>query len=823
MSLADEQRTEIGDLRSDIGNGYPQSQPSGSQQASMPTQPASMPTQEYSTLKPAPSAGMSLANIFIIIIGLIALAGLVTGSVALADDSDSGSNTNTISANFVTGQTITGTSTSQQTDGKYIVNLDYSITDSTSYIQFLNGVSGDGQADASRVVVLDSSKGISGLGTVRADQFYGQIGSSSDRKDGFFSILQASDLTTLDGGLSIKGSFISGEITGSNANVASGTNTLSLGGHNNSASGASSAVVGGNGNSVTGTDSVSIGGFSNSVSAGITGANTNVGGSNNNVNTGDKAGNFAGQSNNVSADFSVNAGGQNNIVSGTLSGNFAGQNNNVSGDNSVNVSGFSNSVSGDNSGIIAGNDNTISTGSDYSVTAGGVSNKAYAGMVFVAGGFNNSVSGTSSAVIGGYDNTVSGDNTGNVAGYNNTVSGQQSGNLAGNSNTVSGDYSGNVAGIINGVNGDYSGNLAGSNNGVSGQSSGNVAGYLNGVSGDYSGNVAGFSNGVSGDYSGNLAGSSNTVSGDYSGNLAGSSNTVSGDYSGNLAGSSNTVSGTTSGNLAGNGNTVDGAASGNVAGQDNTVSNTFSGNVAGSNNGVSGDRSVNLGGQNNEVLSNNTVTLGGIGLKTESGTSWQYATLCGTSNNPSFYPWDNVTSVPSGTSTGNAYRFAVGAGDPTGATPSSLGFAVDNFGNLYMGDTETSSGASIYNYDSASSSYVAKAFTIQHPTIENKWLRHGCLEGPEGGVYYRGKGEAPVIIRLPDYATHIASDFTVQVTPIGLPRMMSASEVTQEGTFRVHGEGRFHWTAIGERVALDPEPFKTDVSIHSMGPYSWSV
>ena len=50
--------------------------------------------------------------------------------------------------------------------------LDYTIPDSTSYIRFLNGVSGDGIALASTAVVLDSSKGISGLGTVNADEFF---------------------------------------------------------------------------------------------------------------------------------------------------------------------------------------------------------------------------------------------------------------------------------------------------------------------------------------------------------------------------------------------------------------------------------------------------------------------------------------------------------------------------------------------------------------------------------------------------------------------------------------------------------------------------
>ena len=229
-----------------------------------------------------------------------------------------------------------------------------------------------------------------------------------------------------------------------------------------------------------------------------------------------------------------------------------------------------------------------------------------------------------------------------------------------------------------------------------------------------------------------------------------------------------------------------------------------------------GSNSFIGGGDGNGVSSSFTAILGGKGLNTAPGGSWDYATLCGIRNDPDFYPWDNITSTVN--RQGTCYRFAVGAGSAV-SSDMDLGFAVDDAGNLYFGDN--SGGCSIFVQDTTG--YTAKAFTIQHPTINNRWLRHGCLEGPEGGVYYRGKGEAPAIIRLPDYATRIASDFTVQVTPIGLPRLMSASEVTPEGTFRVHGEGRFHWNAIGERVSLDPEPLKTDVTIHSMGPYSWSV
>ena len=170
-----------------------------------------------------------------------------------------------------------------------------------------------------------------------------------------------------------------------------------------------------------------------------------------------------------------------------------------------------------------------------------------------------------------------------------------------------------------------------------------------------------------------------------------------------------------------------------------------------------------------------------------------------------------------GNSIGDRIAFLQGKGSGVGSRDT--GVIIDVNGNILL-----KNGTSIYTRDDTGGTAPAlKSFTIQHPTIANRWLRHGCLEGPEGGVYYRGKGEAPATIRLPDYATHIASDFTVQVTPIGTPRLMSVSEVSPEGTFRVYGEGRFHWTAIGERVALDPEPLKTDVRIHSMGPYSWSV
>jgi hypothetical protein len=58
-----------------------------------------------------------------------------------------------------------------------------------------------------------------------------------------------------------------------------------------------------------------------------------------------------------------------------------------------------------------------------------------------------------------------------------------------------------------------------------------------------------------------------------------------------------------------------------------------------------------------------------------------------------------------------------------------------------------------------------------------------CLEGPEAGVYYRGKGEITnnecVEVVLPHYVEKLAYNFTVQVTPIYGNKMvtLNASEV----------------------------------------------
>lgn len=62
-----------------------------------------------------------------------------------------------------------------------------------------------------------------------------------------------------------------------------------------------------------------------------------------------------------------------------------------------------------------------------------------------------------------------------------------------------------------------------------------------------------------------------------------------------------------------------------------------------------------------------------------------------------------------------------------------------------------------------------KNFVIPHPTKEGKQLVHTCLEGPENGVYVRGRLLNKTEIQLPEYWTGLVdeSTITVSLTPIG--------------------------------------------------------
>ncbi len=62
-----------------------------------------------------------------------------------------------------------------------------------------------------------------------------------------------------------------------------------------------------------------------------------------------------------------------------------------------------------------------------------------------------------------------------------------------------------------------------------------------------------------------------------------------------------------------------------------------------------------------------------------------------------------------------------------------------------------------------------KSFDLKHPTKDGYRLRYACVEGPEIGVYYRGRLKGSNIIELPEYWKNLVYEdsITVQLQPIG--------------------------------------------------------
>jgi len=62
-----------------------------------------------------------------------------------------------------------------------------------------------------------------------------------------------------------------------------------------------------------------------------------------------------------------------------------------------------------------------------------------------------------------------------------------------------------------------------------------------------------------------------------------------------------------------------------------------------------------------------------------------------------------------------------------------------------------------------------KEFDIPHPTKIDHRLVHACIEGPEIGVYYRGKLENDTVIMLPEYWRGLVDpeSITINLTPHG--------------------------------------------------------
>ena len=100
---------------------------------------------------------------------------------------------------------------------------------------------------------------------------------------------------------------------------------------------------------------------------------------------------------------------------------------------------------------------------------------------------------------------------------------------------------------------------------------------------------------------------------------------------------------------------------------------------------------------------------------------------------------------------------------------------------------------------------VKKDFDIKHHTKEGWRLTHACLEGPEAGVYYRGKTINNDKIILPEYWKGLVDEdtITVNITPVKYHQNIMVEKIEDNTVFLNEKDGlkiNCHFHVYGERV-----------------------
>ena len=129
-----------------------------------------------------------------------------------------------------------------------------------------------------------------------------------------------------------------------------------------------------------------------------------------------------------------------------------------------------------------------------------------------------------------------------------------------------------------------------------------------------------------------------------------------------------------------------------------------------------------------------------------------------------------------------------------------------------------------------------KGFDIEHPNKKGHRLRHICLEGPEAGVYYRGRLKNEKMIRLPSYWKGLVNvdTITVQLQPIGAHQNIIVKRWDDEFIY-LQGQGGMpincFYHVFGERIDGEkliieyegdtPDKYPGDQSQYSISGYHY--
>ena len=154
---------------------------------------------------------------------------------------------------------------------------------------------------------------------------------------------------------------------------------------------------------------------------------------------------------------------------------------------------------------------------------------------------------------------------------------------------------------------------------------------------------------------------------------------------------------------------------------------------------------------------------------------------------------------------------AIGA-SYTGSTAPTNGILIQ--GNAGIG---TSSVSGYYALEvNGGLSASSKSFVIDHPTKENKQLVHACLEGPENGVYLRGKSTSDTI-PVPDYWEGLVDldTMSVELTAIGSNQCLFVASMEANGDVVVGSNTdeplNYYYVVYGERKDIDKLTIEVDI------------
>jgi hypothetical protein len=157
--------------------------------------------------------------------------------------------------------------------------------------------------------------------------------------------------------------------------------------------------------------------------------------------------------------------------------------------------------------------------------------------------------------------------------------------------------------------------------------------------------------------------------------------------------------------------------------------------------------------------------------------------------------------------TGNSYGVLIDAG----TNSSDTAFRIRSYGGSdYMhvrGDGNVGIGTTSPAYKLevvGSFAATTKSFVIDHPTKPDMKLRYGSLEGPENGVYVRGRLTSNTI-ELPEYWTGLVDEdtITINLTPIGKHQDLYVENIS-DNKITVGGENiNCFYTVFAERKDVE--------------------